>query len=847
LNQSAYIRSTIRPSIAIPSLALLLLTSSASVICAEPGTPAAMTAEALAALAGRVIDAGGAPVAGAVVTLHALGSGAQQRVRTDAQGRYRFDAIVAGRYVIDATFESAADSSEQRAAAQDVRIGEGAAPAEIELRLDHAAREEQVVVTAADRPQRIDDVGKAITVMSLSEIEERHESAISELLRAMPGVQVTNNGGPGQFTQIRIRGLRADATAVLVDGLRLRDASGTQGDAADILANFNVVNPERLEVLRGSASSLYGTNATGGAINVVSRLGAAPSTGMLQIEGGQLGLMRERATIDGVAAGKVRYSAGLMRLDVTDGVDGNDSARSTDGHGTVAVQFSPATALTGRLWANRSGADLNSSPSTSGIPGANIPATGVVPARALDRDQIERLLAGQTIDAGDATYVPGIDNPDNSRHSDMFTGALLFTHHASDRVSLRGTYQRVRTSRTFEDGPQGTGFQPLADNFSEYVGTIDTADLRASIELRPDLLLTGGYEFEREGYFDHQDNHEPAASRVDVDTHIAQRSHALFAQASWQGLADRLHVAGAVRAQTFNLSRPSFRFTGTAQNYDSVPIDDVPSAVTGDAAVSYAIPSSNTKLRMHVGNAYRAPALYERFGGGFSNNPFSGLVEFSPYGDPLLEPDRYVSVDVGIDQSLAHDRVRVNASWFHTAIKQLTAFDFSGGIDPSTDPYGRFVGYLNSDGGRSRGIEFGAQARPSASLSIASSYTFADSVTDRDVSVSGVFRTFGIARHTFSATATQQVGERLTLQGVLLATSSRYGALFGTTSSRAYAYPGFATLDVGVSYVFPLDGRRSLRVYGKADNLFDRTYYDLGWRAPGETFLAGLSFSFGGL
>ncbi len=136
----------------------------------------------------------------------------------------------------------------------------------------------------------------------------------------------------------------------------------------------------------------------------------------------------------------------------------------------------------------------------------------------------------------------------------------------------------MRTARTFEDGPRGSGFQPLSDNFSRYVGNIDTADVRASVEVRPDLLVTGGYEFERESYFDHQDNHEPAASRVDVDTRIRQRAQAFFGQASWSGAERSSARRGRVRAQAFSLSRSVFRFSGTAQNYDNVAFDSTPSA-----------------------------------------------------------------------------------------------------------------------------------------------------------------------------------------------------------------------------------------------------------------------------
>ena len=202
--------------------------------------------------------------------------------------------------MIDATFNGSS-----RAAARDVRLeASRAEQGDLDLRLDHAAREEQVVVTAADRPQRIDEVGKAITVLSQADFDLRQQPHIPELLRTVPGVQVISNGGPGQLTQIRLRGLRADATAILVDGLRFRDAASTQGDAVDLLSGLYVVNADRIETLRGSASSLYGTNATGGVVNIVSHQGApsplGASSGLtqasVQIEAGQLGLSRGRAT-----------------------------------------------------------------------------------------------------------------------------------------------------------------------------------------------------------------------------------------------------------------------------------------------------------------------------------------------------------------------------------------------------------------------------------------------------------------------------------------------------------------------------------------------------------------------
>ena len=144
-------------------------------------------------------------------------------------------------------------------------------------------------------------------------------------------------------------------------------------------------------------------------------------------------------------------------------------------------------------------------------------------------------------------------------------------------------------------------------------------------------------------------------------------------------------------------------------------------------------------MRGHVGNAYRAPALYERFGGGFFGDPASGQIFFSAYGDPRLRPDRYRSFDAGVDQALASGRVQIAASAFVIDVQSLTAFDFSGGIDPATDPFGRFVGYLNGSGGSSKGLELAVDVRPTATLRVSGSYTYTKARTDEALTVPDFF------------------------------------------------------------------------------------------------------------
>jgi iron complex outermembrane receptor protein len=789
-------------------------------------------ADSSTSLTGRVLGPDGQPAAGARVTLRAVTTGAQVTTVTRDDGRYSVSGLPDGAYVIDAQWRGAL-----RASARQIDLP----AASLDLTLDRAAYEEQVVVTAENRPQPATEVGKAITIVDREALDRQAFPSLGDTLMRTPGVQVLNSGGPGQLTQVRIRGVRVEGAGILIDGLRFRDASSTQGDPTQFMANFPLVDPDRIEILRGSASSLYGTNAVGGVVNIVSRTGREEPGGDLQVDGGQLGLFRTRATVDGQAAGdRIHFSAGALRMNLADGIDGHDASDATAGQASVSARLTPKTIVTGRLLAMKDASDLNSSPGTTEIPAANLGNGSIVRARALPAGQLRRLVAGQSVDYGDATYIPDRDDPDSRRHSQFYTAALTATHTIGTRVSLRGTYQRVHTNRVFDDGPLGAGFQPLGQDFTEYWGDTDTAELRATVDLRPDLSVTGGYEFERESFRQGQDNHLSGLDHVAVDTRIRQNAHAVFAQASWRAPDQRLSITGATRAQGFRLSHPSFDFNGTANVYD-VPLDAPPAAVTGDAAVAYVLtPGGETKLRAHVGNAYRAPSLFERFGAGFFGDAFSGMVIFSPYGDPYLKPDRYVSVDAGVDQTWWRGRAALHATYFHTRIQQLTAFDFSGAIDAATDPYGRFGGYINGDGGRSRGVELSGAIQATPSLTVLSSYTFTDTKMDKDASVTGFFGTFGIARHTASVSAIQRIGERIDLQADLFARSASYGALFATDRSRAFEYPGYARVDLLAGYRVPLARLRQLRLYGRVDNLFDVRYYELGWLTPGARFTGGV-------
>ncbi len=789
-------------------------------------------------LRGVVKDPQSKSVDGAQIRLFRLETGASVQTSSDREGRYVFERLAAGSFLLQVDKESF------QSQIRNVELKGGGAVSE-DVVLAVAGVNDSVVVTAAGAPQKLDEISKAVSLVSAEEIRNRDEYSLSDTLRAVPGVVVTNGGGPGQNTSIRIRGLRTDAAAVLVDGLRFRDATTTQGDSSSFMSTFNIVSPDHIEVLRGSASSLYGSNAVAGVVNIVTQEGGGPLRGDLQAEGGSLGMLRPRGTLSGGAFGdRLKFSAGLLHLNIRQGVDGHDANRSTGGQGFARYDVLPTLSVSGRLWASDDFVQTNISPTTTGIPAGIFPATGVIATMPLSPANVAILNSRGTPDYSGATFIPGRDDPDSRRASRFYTAAVILRHALSPRASWQASYQRVHTNRVFQNGPAGTGSQPAVPNYSNYVGDIDTLNLQATAQLAGWISVTGGYEFEREGYFDTQTNNLPAPRFFAERNSIRENSHAAYFASRVNFLNHRLQITLSGRAQNFQLSHPQFQYTGLPSPFASVSLTAPAAALTGDVSAAYLIAATNTKLRVHFGNAYRAPSLYERFGGGFSNNPVNGETQFTPYGDPRLSPDRYNSLDGGVDQYLLSNRIRLSATWFYTRVISITAFDSSGVIRAATDPFGRSSGYINGSGGISRGAEVGVEARPFKSITVSGSYTYVNENTDRDISVAGFWKILGVPAHTGSLVATKYWGRKLDTTFSLFRSSLYYTSFFAGTRSRAFEFPGFTKGSLVASYRVWEGERRSARVYCKVDNIFNQRYYQNGWLAPQATALLGLGYNF---
>ena len=237
--------------------------------------------------------------------------------------------------------------------------------------------------------------------------------------------------------------------------------------------------------------------------------------------------------------------------------------------------------------------------------------------------------------------------------------------------------------------------------------------------------------------------------------------------------------------------------------------------------------------------------MYERYGGGFSTDPITDRLLFTAFGDPRLEPDRYQTIDAGIDQYLFGGPVLVSATVFYNNVSSLTAFNSSGGIRPETDPFGRTQGYLNSSGGFSRGVEIAVEARPGSRLRLSGGYTYTRSETEEDITVPGFFLVPGVfgSHGDIRRDRTLDRAHRHDVRRVLRLRNLRF-VLRRRAGRARIAIRASRRLALVAGYRVVNHERLPLRAYVSIDNLFDQTYYEIGWRNLGRTAVAGSAWGF---
>ena len=752
------------------------------------------------------VEMGGSPVADAII-LVATDRAAGQRftTRTASDGTYKL-AVPPGWYYVSASKGVGRTAAGCVPIAVEIRSGTSTT---VDLTLTVSDGINESVTISADQAQPIDEVSKTVNIISAQEMRDRADFALADTLRTIPGFRVQQLGGFGRTATIKTRGLRNQDTAILIDGVRLRDPSAITGDASPFIGDITLTSVSRVEVLRGSGSSLYGTNAIGGTVDFQTPMPQSGPHGQLSYAAGGLGLHRFRGNFtDGTGDGKFGFNIAAARTVYTEGIDGEDDAHNTNFQSRLEYNPFAGTNLSGRFFVSDAYVRLNSSPdTTSDVPLSNFGVLDALPG---------------------LTFVPDLNDPLANQKSKFFNGQLAFSQVINSRASLRAFYSGLKTSRKNDNS---------GVSLSLFDGTINTAN--ATLNWAPSSIhdIKAGYEFERETF----GNEGLTPSGLgNFFTRGSQSSNTLFVQDVLSLLDGRLQVAGGIRAQFFSLGEPEFSITNAP--YTNLTLDDPPAAYTFDVAASYYFSKSGTKLRAHVGNGYRVPSLYERYGTFFST--FFG-PEFVALGDPRLEPERSIAFDAGIEQYLAGEKVKLTATYFYTELTDTIEYgNVVDDIGPTQRPFG---GYINQKGGIARGGEFSGTVKPTGSTEVFASYTFTNS--DQlfpQISGSGVVETLGIPKHQFTLVATQRIN-RFWINADFLATSDYLAPIFSnwTFNSYVYRFEGNKRIDLTAGYTFPLNKDRfSLRVFGTVENLLDQEYYDNGFKTPGRNGRAGVSFGF---
>ena len=173
---------------------------------------------------------------------------------------------------------------------------------------------ELVTVTATRTEQPTFRTGASLSVVTSGDLRVQQTVLLTDILKEVPSLVVVRNGGLGQPSSISLRGAEAGQTVVLIDGVRINDSSTTDDSAAAGLGDLLVNNIDRVDVLRGPQSTLYGSDAIGGVVNIISRRGGAtPFALNATVEGGSFGTFHASAAANGTT-GSVEYGAGLSFL-----------------------------------------------------------------------------------------------------------------------------------------------------------------------------------------------------------------------------------------------------------------------------------------------------------------------------------------------------------------------------------------------------------------------------------------------------------------------------------------------------------------------------------------------------
>ena len=453
-----------------------------------------------------------------------------------------------------------------------------------------AAQLPDLVISASRTPLKADEVGSAVTVITAEEIERKQVRLVSDILREVPGVAVSRTGTIGNLTQVRIRGAEGNQTLVLIDGMEVNDPSGDSEFDFGLLLAADI---ERIEVLRGPQSALYGSDAIGGVIHIITKQGRGPATGMLSLEGGSFHTGQASASVRG-SGEQYHFSFDATRF-TTNGVSvapKDEGNSEKDGHRNqtynIKLGFEPIDHLEINLSGRHSKARTESDPQPF--------VAGVI--GTVDGDLVTkttrwtgRILAKYSLFDGRWEHLLGAGA--KQEQADSFEdGALTF---ASKGEKARFDYQ----TNVFFETP---AFAEATHTLTFLVEREDEAQVTRSAFGNSDLDITN-YGFVGEYRL---------------------------------GLWERLFLSGSVR-------------------YDDNDIFE--DATTFRVTAAYLLEATGTRLHGSYGTGVKNPSLFELFGFGPTFIPNPDLSPEKSKGWDIGVEQRFLGDRLSVDLTYFNNRI----------------------------------------------------------------------------------------------------------------------------------------------------------------------------------------------
>ena len=653
----------------------------------------------------------------------------------------------------------------------------------LDLRLDLERLASSVIVTAQPEPILAQDASASVTVITHDEIEQRQAVPLADLLLYTPGIAIGKNAPEGGLTSFFLDGGNSYHTKVLIDGATVNNPGG-QID----FSNVTLDNIDKVEVVRGAESAIYGTDAIAGVIQLFTHRGETrvPAFSIFG-EGGTFASGRGGAQLSGLL-GKFDYSGAGSYFE-TDGQGPNDSFRNRTLSGNFGYTFSDTNQL--RL-------SVRNNTSEAGIPGQTL----ITPPSLHQINDLENFSANARWDFATGTHW----------HHEI--GAS----EAYNRAFSANPVQSFYATDPFAGCPQTNPAAVATPDFCDFVDPGSKLRFnRASLNAHTSYILsnftaTAGYQYEVEN-----------------------------ADISFLGLGHlrRNNQGGYLDFRYLPHPRASLDFAVRAEANENFGTRVVP-RVGASLALRYGKGFwGDTRYRISYGEGIIEPQFSQSFG----SSPCSP-------GNPALKPEESKTWNTGVEQKLANDHAKVSFEYFsnrfYDVISFTSCFPGSGCTVPQPAGCPFFWGnYFNTDLARARGVNVAAEVHFLHWFNIAGNYSYDDSLVIKAPNALDPAQIPGnrlLRRPPQSGTLTLNAAYRrfsALLAGYFSGprTDSDFLGL-GLTRN-----PGYARFEIAGSYAFA----RSLTFYVHATNLFDRHYQEvIGVPTLGRDVRVGIKYQFSG-